>query len=79
MAVGAVETARGVPRTENQAREGRRVEIGGGRRVPNLVRLCLVALVRPYRKNRKDRIKDKNGLNRIRRITRETEACILTS
>ena len=39
---------------ENHEREGRRVEIGGGRRVPNLVRLCLVAL--PYAMGEQEKV-----------------------
>ena len=55
-AVGAIETAREAPRTENHEREGRRVDIGGARRAPNLVRLCLVALVLPYAGGKKEKV-----------------------
>ena len=55
-AVGAIETARGAPRTENHEREGRRVEIGGASGAPNLVRLCLVALALPYPGGKKEKV-----------------------
>ena len=32
------------------------MEIGGGRRVPNLVRLCLVALALPYAGGKKEKV-----------------------